>query len=49
MKKKLFGSRFRAVLSVILCFAIAVAFWFFVKYSQQNSGDISLIIQSLGI
>ncbi len=49
MKKKLFGSKFKAVLSVLLCLVFAVAFWFMVKYSQLESSDMLSVIRSCEI
>lgn len=49
MKKKLFGSKFKAVISVILCLIFAVAFWFLVKYSQLDTTTALSIIRSTAI
>lgn len=34
MKNKFLGTKIGAILSTILCLIVAIAFWFFVKYSQ---------------
>lgn len=49
MKKKFFGSKMRAALSVLLCLVFAVAFWFLVKYSQLDEGTALSIIRSTTI
>ena len=37
MKKRLFGIKLSTILSVVLCFAFAVLFWLFVKYSEADT------------
>ena len=50
MKKKLFGSKFKAVLSVLVCLIFAIAFWFMVKYSQHEATSEALsVIRGLGL
>lgn len=39
MKKKFFGPKFKAFLSVLLCLVFAIVFWFAVKYSQLNNAE----------
>jgi len=34
MNNKIFGIKISTILSVLLCFLFAVAFWLFVKYSE---------------
>lgn len=46
MKKKFFGTKMRAVISVLLCLVFAVAFWFLVKYSQLDESTALSIIHS---
>lgn len=47
MKKKLFGAKLKAVLSVLLCLIFAVAFWFAVKYSQLNNTNAEAAVSFL--
>ena len=49
MKKKNTSSRFKIVCSVILSLAIAVAFWFMVKYSQYENAEALVSVLSRGI
>lgn len=37
MNKKIFGIKIGTILSVVLCLAIAVVFWLFVKYSESSA------------
>lgn len=47
MNKKIFGIKISTILSVLLCFVFAVAFWLFVKYSELNDGSSLLYIPNL--
>ena len=48
MKNKLFGIKISTILSVLLCFAFAVMFWLFVKYSEfSQAAALSIIPQNL--
>ena len=49
MKKKLFGTKLKAVFSVLLCLLFAVAFWFLVKYSQLDASALISAIRDSAI
>jgi len=48
MKKKIFGIKIGTILSVILCFFLAVLFWLFVKYSEYAATAAYIVTSALG-
>ena len=49
MKKKIFGIKIGTILSVILCFFLAVLFWLFVKYSEYDASVAFAALNAFGI
>ena len=48
MKKKIFGIKLGTILSVILCFVLAVLFWLFVKYAEYDATAAIVAVNTLG-
>ena len=49
MKKKIFGIKIGTILSVILCFFLAVLFWLFVKYSEYDASGAVILMNAFGL
>lgn len=49
MKKKNFVARLKTVLSVILCLALAIAFWLLVKYARIDESSARDLLVQFGV
>lgn len=49
MNNKIFGIKISTILSVLLCFVFAVAFWLFVKYSEFDQSAVLSVFANSGL